>query len=114
MNHENPQGRTVAATLLVVAGILFALFPLTRPFAPGGGADTLEQFGSIWWTLAHLAGAAAFILTALAFAELRIAPLATAAIGVGSALTCCTSGPRPSRCTSSPPSTARPRSSLPN
>ncbi|TCN54317.1 hypothetical protein EV641_105342 [Rhodococcus sp. SMB37] len=87
MNHENPQGRTVAATLLVVAGILFALFPLTRPFAPGGGADTLEQFGSIWWTLAHLAGAAAFILTALAFAELRIAPLATAAIGVGSALT---------------------------
>ncbi|NLU61488.1 hypothetical protein HCA61_04325 [Rhodococcus sp. HNM0563] len=87
MNHENPQRRTVAATLLVVAGILFALFPLTRPFAPGGGADTLEQFGSIWWTVAHLVGAAAFLLTAFAFAELHIAPRATAAIGVGSALT---------------------------
>lgn len=80
MNHDNPRRRTAAA-LLAAAGILFALFPLTRPFAPGGGADTLEQFGSIWWTVAHLAGAAAFILTAFAFAELRIAPLATTAIG---------------------------------
>jgi hypothetical protein len=87
MNHENPRRRMSAAALLMAAGVLFALFPLTRPFAPDGGADTLEQFGSIWWTVAHLAGAAAFILTALAFAALRVAPLAAAAISVGSALT---------------------------
>lgn len=86
MNHENPR-RRMAAALLAAAGILFATFPLTRPFPPGGGADTLAEFGSIWWTVAHLAGAAAFVVTAFALAMLRIAPLATAAIGVGSALT---------------------------
>ena len=81
MTHETRRGR-IAAAQLTAAGLLFALFPLVRPFPPAGG-DTLAQFTDTRWIVAHLAGAAAFVLVVFAFTAQRVAPRATALLGVG-------------------------------
>lgn len=68
-----------AAFALAAAGVLFALFPLLRPWADK--AETAEGYaaamGSPWWVLAHLSGAAAFLLFALAAVGVRDAHLGT-------------------------------------
>jgi len=67
------------AAVLVVSGVLFALFPLLRPWSDKleTASGLAEAFGSPWWVVAHLAGASALILLALGAVPVRDAHLAT-------------------------------------
>lgn len=64
---ESVPGRRTGAAALVASGLLFALFPLLRPWSDTFGTrDGLAQaFASPWWVVAHLAGGAAFIMLCL-------------------------------------------------
>lgn len=83
--------------LLVLAGLLFAIYPVVRPYAPGGGDDTAAQFASPWWLVAHLAAVAGFIALVAALVGLgrvlagshggRIAGAGAATAGLGVGLT---------------------------
>jgi hypothetical protein len=71
--------RRAGAAALACSGLLFALFPLLRPWADALDTATglTEAFGSPWWVVAHLAGAVAFILLALGAIAVRDVHAAT-------------------------------------
>src|SRR5690554_2093173 len=53
---------------LALAGVLFALFPLTRPWHDAAGTDAglVAATLSSWWVPSHLFGAMGFLLVAVA------------------------------------------------
>lgn len=53
---------------LALAGIMFALFPLTRPWQDNAGTDAglVAATASSWWIPSHLFGALGFLLLAFA------------------------------------------------
>ncbi|GAA4513961.1 hypothetical protein [Brevibacterium yomogidense] len=60
--------RRTTAVLLITAGLLFAAFPLLRPWADKGGTfpGLLDAMASPLWVAAHLGGAFAFVALLLA------------------------------------------------
>lgn len=60
---------TRAAALLAAAGALFAIYLLARPYAPGGGQDTVKEFASGWWLVAHSAAMIGFVAVSWAIGE---------------------------------------------
>ena len=58
----------IGTASLALAGVLFALFPLTRPWQDATGTDAglIAATASSWWIPSHLFGALAFVLLALA------------------------------------------------
>lgn len=68
--------RRFTASCLIVAAILFAAFPLLRPWADKDGTSSglLEAMASPFWVAAHVAGAFAFVallLSAMGVRELH-------------------------------------------
>jgi hypothetical protein len=47
---------------LVAAGVLFAVYPLVRPWGDSTPEGAAAAFGSPFWLVAHLAAVAAFVL----------------------------------------------------
>lgn len=64
-------GTAVAAALLALTGVLFALYPAVRPYRDGGGEDGTAELASGWWVVAHLCAVVGFITFALALQALR-------------------------------------------
>jgi hypothetical protein len=62
---------TPAATALVAAGVLLALYPAARPWGDVTVAGEQAAFASIAWPLAHLAAVAGFALVAVGLLGLR-------------------------------------------
>lgn len=58
----------IGTVSLALAGVLFALFPLTRPWQDATGTDAglVAATASGWWIPSHLFGALAFICVAVA------------------------------------------------
>lgn len=58
----------LGTTALALAGIMFALFPLTRPWqdAAGTNAGLVAATANSWWIPSHLFGALGFLLLAFA------------------------------------------------
>ncbi|WP_370182727.1 hypothetical protein [Rhodococcus wratislaviensis] len=61
---------TCAAVLFAVAGALFVVYPVVRPYAAGGAPDGRAEFASPWWLVAHLAAVGGFIAFGLALVAL--------------------------------------------
>jgi hypothetical protein len=62
---------TPAATALVAAGVLLALYPAARPWGDVTVAGEQAAFASLVWPLAHLAAVAGFALVAAGLLGLR-------------------------------------------
>ena len=56
----------LTSACFAVAGLLFVLYPATRPFSSETGLPGAEAFGSTAWIVAHSMAIGAFILLALA------------------------------------------------
>ncbi len=58
----------LGTTALALSGVLFALFPLTRPWQDAAGTDAGLVAAALdsWWVPAHLSGALGFLLFAFA------------------------------------------------
>jgi len=68
----------LGALSLAIAGILFVLYPLLRPFSDETSLQGAEAFASTAWILAHLLAVVGFILLALGLLGLHIALQTTA------------------------------------
>ena len=89
--------RICAAALFALAGVLFVVYPLVRPYAAGGAPDGRAEFASPSWLVAHLAAVGGFIAFGLALVALsgllkgtggeRAAVVAVAASWIGAGLT---------------------------
>ncbi|MDI9953678.1 MULTISPECIES: hypothetical protein [Rhodococcus] len=89
--------RICAAALFALAGVLFVVYPLVRPYAAGGAPDGRAEFASPSWLVAHLAAVGGFIAFGLALVALsgllkgtggeRAAVVAVAASWIGTGLT---------------------------
>ena len=89
--------RICAAALFALAGVLFVVYPLVRPYAAGGASDGRAEFASPSWLVAHLAAVGGFIAFGLALVALsgllkgtggeRAAVVAVAASWIGTGLT---------------------------
>ncbi|MDI9936653.1 hypothetical protein R1X32_37780 [Rhodococcus opacus] len=89
--------RICAAALFALAGVLFVVYPVVRPYAAGGAPDGRAEFASPWWLIAHLAAVGGFIAFGLALVALsgllngtggeRAAVVAVAASWIGTGLT---------------------------
>ncbi|MFV9451958.1 hypothetical protein ACNJ7E_00510 [Rhodococcus sp. NM-2] len=89
--------RICAAALFALAGVLFVVYPLVRPYAAGGAPDGRAEFASPSWLVAHLAAVGGFIAFGLALVALsgllkgtggeRAAVVAVAASWIGIGLT---------------------------
>ena len=89
--------RICAAALFALAGVLFVVYPVVRPYAAGGAPDGLAEFASPSWLVAHLAAVGGFIAFGLALVALggllkgtggeRAAVVAVAASWIGTGLT---------------------------
>lgn len=73
MTTHTARGTRLGALAIGAAGMLFALFPLLRPWADKSGLEggLAEATGSPLWVAAHLAGATAFILLSLGALAVR-------------------------------------------
>jgi hypothetical protein len=63
----------LGAVSLAVAGILFVLYPLLRPFSDESSLQGAQAFASTAWIVAHLLAVAGFILLALGLLGLHLA-----------------------------------------
>ncbi|MBY6686130.1 hypothetical protein HQ305_08545 [Rhodococcus sp. BP-149] len=72
--------------LLVTTGILFALYPILRPYSVEVGEAGAEAFASPLWIVAHLAAMFGFITLALFVRQVRTGTLADTTTLVGVAL----------------------------
>jgi hypothetical protein len=52
--------RICAAALFTLAGGLFVVYPVVRPYAAGGSPDGRAEFASPWWLVAHHAAVGGF------------------------------------------------------
>jgi hypothetical protein len=68
--------RRLTATLLILAGVFFTLFPVIRPFFDETTPQAATGFSSARWVLAHVSGMLGFILLSLGFlgVYLRLQP----------------------------------------
>jgi hypothetical protein len=58
---------------LVAAGVLFALYPVVRPWGDATAAGSAAAFASPAWVVAHLAAVAGFVLLSLGLLSVRAA-----------------------------------------
>ncbi|GCE38198.1 hypothetical protein Rhow_001237 [Rhodococcus wratislaviensis] len=63
-------GVTRICALFALAGVLFVVYPVVRPYAAAGAPDGAPEFASPWWLVAHLAAVGGFIAFGLALAAL--------------------------------------------
>ncbi|MFC0449082.1 hypothetical protein [Rhodococcus jostii] len=87
--------RISAAALFALAGALFVVYPVARPYAAGGAPDGGAEFASPWWLVAHLSAVGGFIAFGLALVALSgrlrgtggeraaVVAVATSWIGIG-------------------------------
>ena len=68
----------LGALSLAIAGILFVLYPLFRPFSDESSLQGAEAFASTAWILAYMLAVVGFILLALGLLGLHIALQTTA------------------------------------
>jgi hypothetical protein len=75
--------RRTGASAFAAAGVLFVLYPATRPYGDLDPATTAAAFGSPWWLAAHLSAVLGFLLAGTGLMALflrhRSTPLAAAA-----------------------------------
>jgi hypothetical protein len=78
-------GAPLAAALFALAGVLFVLYPVLRPYSSEAGLAGARAFGSDRWVLAHLCGMVAFGCLAAAICSLTAQrlPRVSALLGVG-------------------------------
>ena len=65
----------------VLAGLLFVLYPIVRPFSSETGLEGAAAFGSTAWIVAHSFGIFAFVLIALGLFGIYLRVQATVAEG---------------------------------
>lgn len=65
-----PSGLTRAAALFAAAGFLFAIYAWVRPYGAETGVDTVVEFASVWWLVAHSCAVLGFAVTLAATIEL--------------------------------------------
>ncbi|MGA9871184.1 MAG: hypothetical protein WBQ44_08590 [Rhodococcus sp. (in: high G+C Gram-positive bacteria)] len=72
--------------LLVATGILFAIYPLLRPYSSEMGRAGAEAFASPWWVVAHVSATLGFLALALFVRQVRAGTLVEVTTLVGVAL----------------------------
>ena len=73
------------AVLVLVTGVLFAIYPALRPYSTETGQAAVDAFSSPMWVAAHVSAIAGFITLALAMRAIRPGRIAetTTWVGVG-------------------------------
>lgn len=74
---------TAPAVLLALAGVLFVVYPVVRPWGDSTAAGAAAAFASPAWLVAHLAAVAGFVLVGLAMGSFGRAVEVTWWVGVG-------------------------------
>lgn len=72
-----------SAVLLAVAGVLFVVYPVVRPWGDATAAGAAAAFASPAWVVAHLAAVAGFVLVGLAMRTFGRAAEVTWWVGAG-------------------------------
>lgn len=67
------RGARAAAIGLGLAGVLFAVYPATRPYSDESGLDGAAAMASPAWMVAHLSAVVGFVLVSLGLLALRLA-----------------------------------------
>ncbi|GLY67190.1 hypothetical protein [Amycolatopsis taiwanensis] len=67
------RGARAAAIGLGLAGVLFAVYPATRPYSDESTLDGAAAMASPAWIVAHLAAVVGFVLVSLGLLALRLA-----------------------------------------
>lgn len=74
MGHSSkPRTTRLSASLIALAGAMFALFPILRPWGDkvGGEAGVIDAMSSPAWVVAHLVGSSAFVFLSLGMLGVR-------------------------------------------
>ncbi len=74
---------TVPAVLLALAGVLFVVYPVVRPWGDSTAAGAAAAFASPVWLVAHLSAVAGFVLVGLAMRSFGRAAEVTWWVGAG-------------------------------
>jgi hypothetical protein len=74
---------TPAAVLLALAGVLFVVYPVARPWGDATTAGAAAAFSSPAWVVAHLAAVVGFVLVGLAMRTFGRAAEVTWWVGAG-------------------------------
>jgi hypothetical protein len=74
---------TTPAVLLALAGVLFVVYPLVRPWGDATATGAAAAFSSPAWLVAHLAAIAGFVLVGLAMRSFGRAVEITWWVGTG-------------------------------
>ncbi|NIL78226.1 hypothetical protein [Rhodococcus sp. B10] len=69
--------------LLVVTGILFALYPILRPYSSEAGSDGADAFASPLWVAAHVCAMIGFVTLVLAVSTVDARAPLVIGVGVG-------------------------------
>jgi hypothetical protein len=78
-----PHALTPPAVLLGLAGLLFVVYPVVRPYGDAAPAGEAIAFSSPAWVVAHLAAVAGFVLVGLALRGFGRAAEVTWWVGTG-------------------------------
>ncbi|MET0196913.1 MAG: hypothetical protein ABW188_13990 [Rhodococcus fascians] len=73
--------------LLVATGVLFAVYPVLRPYSSDSGQAGADAFGSGLWVAAHVSAMLGFITLALAVRTMNVGAVAEVTTWVGVGLT---------------------------
>lgn len=82
----NAVRRGTGALALAVAGVLFLVYPLVRPYSDESSMQGAAAIGSPWWVVAHLCAVVGFVLLPLGLLVLRDLVASTARRLAGTAL----------------------------
>jgi hypothetical protein len=78
---EGQVSRLLSVAALTVAGVLFALYPVIRPYGDLDATTTVGAFASPAWVIAHLAAATGFVLLPVGLLALDAGAATVMAIG---------------------------------
>ncbi|HEX6443795.1 MAG TPA: hypothetical protein VF053_01815 [Streptosporangiales bacterium] len=67
----NTVRRGAGALALAVAGVLFLVYPVVRPYSDEASMQGAAAIGSPWWVVAHLCAVVGFVLLPLGLLVLR-------------------------------------------
>jgi hypothetical protein len=67
----NAARRAAGALALAVAGVLFLVYPVVRPYSDESSMQGAAAIGSPWWVVSHLCAVVAFVLLPLGLLVLR-------------------------------------------
>jgi hypothetical protein len=67
----NAVRRGTGALALAVAGVLFLVYPVVRPYSDESSMQGAAAIGSPWWVVAHLCAGVGFVLLPLGLLVLR-------------------------------------------